>query len=208
MKLGSVLFVMLLASGTWAGAQSLGEMAQKEKEKREAKAKEGTPKTGKKEAKAPEAKVYTTDDLAGYAEKDAPPSESGDVAEGASPRSGSADDGAPAIKGASEEPRASESDDSAARAREERSWRQRAQAARAAITAAERELAAAEKAKAALGIGPQVDDPDLRRAFNDRVREADQRLTRAKGAVATAKTDQANLEEEARRSGAMPGWLR
>ena len=60
----------------------------------------------------------------------------------------------------------------------------------------------------ALGIGPQMDDEMLRRAYADRVREADQRVARAQGAVATAKTNQANLEEEARRSGALPGWLR
>lgn len=208
MKLGSMLLVMLLASGASAGAQSLGDAAQKEKERR-AKAKESSAQNAKKDGKAAEPKVYTAEDLAGYAPKESAPSEteSGDVAEGAPPRS-SGDEGAPRIQGSSEEPRAGESDDAAARAREERSWRQRAQASRAAIAAAEKELAAAEKAKAALGIGPQVDDEMLRRAYADRVREADQRVSRAQSAVANAKTNQANLEEDARRSGALPGWLR
>ena len=73
MKLGFMLIVMLVASGVSAGAQSLGEMAQKEKEKREARAKEGSAKSAKKDGKAAEGKVYTADDLAGYAEKEAKP---------------------------------------------------------------------------------------------------------------------------------------
>ena len=71
MKLGFMLIVMLVASGASAGAQSLGEMAQKEKEKREAKAKEGSAKSAKKDGKAAEGKVYTADDLAGLCREEA-----------------------------------------------------------------------------------------------------------------------------------------
>ncbi|HVQ31953.1 MAG TPA: hypothetical protein VMV21_20310, partial [Vicinamibacteria bacterium] len=100
------------------------------------------------------------------------------------------------------------SEDAAERARQEKVWRGRAQSARAAIAAAEKELAVAEKLKAGMGIGPQTNDEELRRIYADKVRQAEQRVTQAREAVATAKTNQANLEDEARREGAQPGWLR
>jgi hypothetical protein len=123
------------------------------------------------------------------------------------PATTSGDEGSPLVKRA-EEPRENESDDSAQRRQQEASWRGRAQAARVAVAAAERELRAAEQAKASMGIGPQVDDSELRRAFADQVKAADQRVKSAQNAVAVAKANQANLEEEARRTGAQPGWLR
>ena len=206
MKLGSMLLVMVVAAGAPVGAQSLGETAQKEKEKREAKAKEASAKTSKPGAKAPEAKVYTGEDLAGYAEKQAAPAGSGDAVEGAPPPP--TGESTPRVQRPSGEPGSGGSDDSAERARQERSWRHRAESARAAVAAAERELAAAEKAKARLGIGPQVNDRELLRYFSSQVHEAELRVTRAQGALAVAKTDLTNLEEEARREGALPGWLR
>ena len=201
MKLGSMLLVTLLAAGATVEGQSLGELAQKEKEKREAKAKEASAKTAKPGAKAPEAKVYTGDDLVVYAEKQPAPAAPADGDEGAlAPPSGPVAD--------EQAPRPAEPDDPAERARLEKAWRQRAQSVRAAVASAEKEVAAAEKIKAGLGIGPQVDDPNVRRAYGIQVREADERVTRAKSALASAKSNLANLEDEARRQGALPGWLR
>ena len=211
MKVGSVLLLMLLAVGAPVGAQSLAEIAQQEKEKRAAKAKEAAVQAGKPGAKAPEAKVYTGDDLAVYAEKPASPAASEDAVDGAPPTELSADDGAPREQRPSEEPGSRGSDDRAERARQEQSWRGRAQSARAAVAAAESELAAALKAKADLGIGPQLgrnDDPQLRAGFNRQITQAEQRVARARSAAAGAKANLENLEEGARRSGALPGWLR
>ena len=210
MKFGSVLVVMLLAVGASVEAQSLGDMAQKEKEKRAAKAKEGTAKTAKPGDKAADGKVYTTEDLATYADKTAPAAtgEGGEGGDAALPAGSSGDDDRPRVTGSSEEPRSAGSEDAAERARQEKVWRGRAQSARAAIAAAEKEVAVAEKLKAGMGIGPQTDDPELRRIYADKVRQAEQRVTQAREAVATAKTNQANLEDEARREGAPPGWLR
>ena len=213
MKLGSMMLVMLLAAGAPLGAQSLAEIAQKEKEKRAAKAMEASAQTAKPGAKAPETKVYTVEDLAAYAEKPAAPPASEDTGEGAPPPAAepSTEAGAPRVRQSSEEQGSRGSDDSAARDRQEQSWRSRAQSARAAVEAAESELAAAQKAKAGLGIGPQLgrnDDPLLRAGFNRQVAEAEQRVARAQSGVAAAKTSLNNLEDEARRSGASPGWLR
>ena len=210
MKFGSVLLVMLLAVGASVEAQSLGDMAQKEKEKRAAKAKEGTAKTAKPGDKAADGKVYTTEDLATYADKTAPAAtgEGGEGGDAALPAGSSGDDDRPRVTGSPEEPRSAGSEDAAERARQEKVWRGRAQSARAAIAAAEKELAVAEKLKAGMGIGPQTNDEELRRVYADKVRQAEQRVTQAREAVATAKTTQANLEDEARREGAQPGWLR
>jgi hypothetical protein len=211
MKFGSVLLVTLLAVGASVEAQSLGDMAQKEKEKRAAKAKEGTAKTAKPGDKGADGKVYTTEDLATYADKTAPAAATGEGGEGgdaALPAGSSGDDDRPRVTGSSEEPRSARSEDAAERARQEKVWRGRAQSARAAIAAAEKELAVAEKLKAGMGIGPQTNDEELRRIYADKVRQADQRVTQAREAVATAKTNQTNLEDEARREGAQPGWLR
>jgi hypothetical protein len=210
MKIGSVLLVMLLAVGASVEAQSLGETAQKEKEKRAAKAKEGSTKAAKPGDKAADGKVYTLEDLAGYADKTAPAAtgEAGEGGDAALPAGSSGDDDRPRVTGSPEEPRSAGSEDAAERARQEKVWRGRAQSARAAIAAAEKELAVAEKLKAGMGIGPQTNDEELRRIYADKVRQADQRVTQAREAVATAKTNQANLEDEARREGAQPGWLR
>ena len=207
MKLGSMLLVSVFVAGVPAGAQSLGEVAQKEKEKRATKTKDDSAKAG---AKKPEGKVYTGADLATYADKPAPSDASADAGDGSSVPGAGAPSGevAPLVTRPSDEAGSGASDEAAQRARQERSWRQRAQSARAAVAAAEREFAAAQKAKASLGIGPQVPDPELLSVYSTRVREADERVTRAQGALANAKTDQANLEEEARREGALPGWLR
>ena len=206
MKLGSVFLVMAFLTAATVGAQDLGQMAQKEKAKREAK--EASAKAAKPGAKAPEAKVYTGDDLAGYAPKAAPAAATDEDGAPLPPPAEAAGAPAPSIQLPSDEAGSRATEDAAEQARQERSWRQRAQAARNAVTAAEKELAAAQKAKASLGIGPQVPDPELLARFSGQVREAEERVTRAEATLAVAQTNQVNLEEEARRAGALPGWLR
>jgi hypothetical protein len=210
MKIGSVLLVMLLAVGASVEAQSLGETAQKEKEKRAARAKEAPTKAAKPGDKAADGKVYTAEDLAGYTDKTAPAAsgEGGEGGDVALPAGSSGDDDRPRVTGSPDEPRSAPSEEALERARQEKLWRGRAQSARDAITAAEQDLAAAEKAKAGMGIGPQTNDDEQRRAFADKVRQAEQRVTHAQGALANANANLTKLEDAARREGALPGWLR
>ncbi len=222
MKLHSVVLLSLLLGSATAQAQGLAEAAQKEKEKREAKAKAASAQESKPGAKPPEAKVYTGDDLAGYAEGRPAEGQSGG-AEGAGPEGagtpgsvGSIDGSSIRAPGSSAESgsksRSGVSDDSAARARQERSWRSRAESARAAIAAAEKELAAAEKAKASIGLEPSGNDTvnpaAIRNKWRSSLQEAEQRVKRAQSGLESAKRNLDRLEEDARRQGALPGWLR
>jgi len=217
MKLHSVVLLSLLLGSATAQAQGLAEAAQKEKEKREAKAKAASAQESKPGAKPPEAKVYTGDDLAGYAESRPPEGQSGGAEGAGTPGSmGSIDGSSIRAPGSSAESgsksRSGVSDDSAARARQERSWRSRAESARAAIAAAEKELAAAEKAKASIGLEPSGNDTvnpaAIRNKWRSSLQEAEQRVKRAQSGLESAKRNLDRLEEDARRQGALPGWLR
>lgn len=230
MKVHSVVLLSLFLGSATAQAQGLADAAQKEKEKREAKAKAASAQESKPGAKPPEAKVYTGDDLAGYAESRPAegPSNEGAGAEGAGPegagdmRAGSPGsvgsmDGSPIrVPGSSAESRSKGrsgvSDDSAARAGQERSWRSRAESARAVIVSAEKELAAAEQAKSGLGIQPDGRDkvnPGLEQnKWRSGVQDAGQRVKRAQSMLDSAKRNLDRLEEDARRQGVPPGWLR
>lgn len=207
MKLGCMLLVALVTAGASVEAQSLGDMAQKEKERREAKAKEASAKDAKPGAKPSQAKVYTGDDLAGYTDKEVPAASSDEVEGGQAALPALSENGdVPLVKRPAEGLGRGERDESEARARNEEMWRDRARAARAAIASAEDELAAAEKAKAALGLDTNPDVPRV--TYSERARAAEDRISNAKARVAGARAGVTSLEEEARRAGVSPGWLR
>jgi hypothetical protein len=222
-----VLLSVILGSAT-AQAQGLAEAAQKEKEKREAAKAKGS-QAATPGAKPPEAKVYTGDDLKTYApSKPAPaegeageagePAESGATSDGAGGSVGSIDGSGPvpASPGGSSpsgaKSRSGPNDDSTARAGQESAWRSRSEAARSAVSSAEKELAAAEKAKSGLGVQPSGDDTPnpgaVQNQWRKSVEDADKRVKRAQTALDTAKQSVERLEEDARRQGVPPGWLR
>ena len=114
-------------------------------------------------------------------------------------------------------------------------WRARAASARASVATAERDLARAERAASAIGpaLGPAAApcqagaiprygeslEEFRRRAANtvtcdvDQLRlleaqKASERVEAARQALAKAQQALVNLEEEARRAGALPGWIR
>jgi hypothetical protein len=224
MQLQWVVMATLLGSCVDVSAQGLGAAAQKEKEKRAAKAQESKPDTD-----AP--KVVTKEDLeasrppeaAKPSERTAPGSSAPPSGRAAQPpTSGAAlpgtanvfggQSGASTSRGSSVVPSTGVADDSATRARQEKAWRARAASARSRVTLAEKELAAAERAAASLTIAPDT------RGTSDPARQfgtwqsnksgADQRLARARAGLELAKKGVEQLEEEARRAGVPPGWLR
>jgi hypothetical protein len=201
--------VALLLAGAWASAQSLAELAQKEKERRAAKAREAKPGEG-----AP--RVITQEDLdqakaergsgEGTASSSAPPAVEAAEAEPARTSGGRSPMGMP--------------DDSAERARLEKSWRRRAEGARTAVVTAEREVDRAQTDRNALGTGPQVSGrnplpggPRILGGENPaewtkKANAADARLNAAKARLEAAKQSLESFEEEARRAGIPPGWVR
>jgi hypothetical protein len=126
--IGVAVLLVAASGGVAAQAQTLGELAQKEKERRAT-----TEKAG---GKAP--RVITQEDLETYAAER--PAETAPTTEAAAPADGAL---------------GSVSDDSDERARSEKSWRARAESSRGAVQAAERELEAAQSQRNLLGTGPQ-----------------------------------------------------
>lgn len=207
------LLLALMSGGAAAAAQSLGELAQKEKERR-AKIEQAKPSGG-----AP--KVITQEDLDSYAAQRPAASES--ASEGAATAQEAMGSATRSPSESARGPsRSSESaDDSDERARLEKSWRARSEQARSAVTSAEHELEAAQYDRNGLGTGPQSggvwqdgtgrirrmggEDPGQ---WTKRANAADARLARARSRLEQAKQGLEQFEEEARRAGIPPGWLR
>ena len=188
MRSASTIFAVLLLAGSWAGAQSLGELAQKEKEKREAARASGTP--GKK--------VYGDGDLQTYAGER--PAEEGEApAMSATPKEGSGKK--PAAAAAPERdasPAASEAEDKAKSAEDVRArWRE----AQLRLGAADRRLAAMEEEMKTLPPGLPAGNyyDDIRAAVDQQKVEREQRFELAKKARAAAKDALDAVETEARR---------
>jgi hypothetical protein len=203
-RIGSVVLAIIGLGGAAASAQSLGEAAQNEKKKRETPTAEGKATSGKTKDK----KVYTGEDLGDYAARR--PAEESESAKSTEPP----------IPAALEVPSSSSpqsggrspmgiSDDSEERAAQERSWRSRAKAAQASVTSAERELKSAESQRGLLGPGPlpgtSGQDPLV---WAQKANESDARLARARAGLEAAKKNLEQFEEEARRAGIPPGWIR
>lgn len=211
---GAGVLLVVLSGLVAAEAQSLGELAQKEKERRA--------KTGQAKPSGTAPKVITQEDLDAYADRGPAQSESTGGAEAtAEGAAGSAARGTSESASGREPSRSEGLDDSDERARLEKSWRARAEQARSAVTSAERELEAAQYDRNGLGTGPQSggvwrDGPGrVRRMggedpgeWTKRANAADDRLARARSQLEQAKQGLEQFEEEARRAGIPPGWVR
>lgn len=88
-------------------------------------------------------------------------------------------------------------------------WRQAMSDARAAVTAAKAEH---ERLQSEMNLKRSeftaIDDPAARALVDDRIQELYGLLDQSKAAVADAEQALSDLQEDARRSGALPGWLR
>jgi hypothetical protein len=219
---GIVMLLVVVSGGVAAEAQSLGELAQKEKERRATKTKEAKPS-------GPAPKVVTQEDLDSYAARR--PAESESTGEGAAtadeamgslprPTSERASGQGPSRSSGGRSPQGIP-DDSDERARLEKSWKARAEAARNAVKAAEREREAAQNERNGVGTGPQSgttwqDGAGRIRGYGgenpgqwtQKANAADARLARARSGLEQAKQGLEKFEEEARRAGIPPGWVR
>jgi hypothetical protein len=199
MRLTTLLAVLVLLFATPAvsRAQSLGEVAKKEQEKQEKKKKE---KSGKPPATV---KVYTDEDL-----KKARESEAGAVT--VLPENGNLEGGA-ASSGDDDEVVSGEGRPVGGRRRTETYWRDRAARARSAVEEADAKVKDLEGRIAALrnDMNPvNTQDPNRLQSRDRELREAIDALDAARLSADAARKALADLEEEARRAGAMPGWLR
>jgi DNA repair exonuclease SbcCD ATPase subunit len=187
-------------------AQSLGELAQKEKARRER----------EREKKGGAVKVFTEDDLP-KGEK-APTTESSTASAGATsppPATGASirqesSDGLPNAEGegsrAEGGPEVGGSDQSA--------WKARAAAARQSLKGVEQQVAAADAEVERLrqDLNPMSTtfstDPYVSLRLQGQLTEAQARAAEAREALKSAKEAYETFENEARRAGVPPGWLR
>jgi hypothetical protein len=196
MRMNLVAFVMLfLGVPVLAQAQSLGEVAKREQEKQEKKKK----KSGKPPATV---KVYTDDDL-----KKARESESGAVT--VLPENGNLE-AAPASSSGDDEVVSGEGPGRGLK-RNEEFWRNRTMQLREAAQEADNKVKELEARIAALrnDMSPtNVQDPNRLQSRDRELREAMDSLDATRSAADTARKALADLEEEARRAGVPPGWVR
>ena len=198
-RITSAVLALLLAAPGLGSAQSLGEVAKREQEKQEKKKKD---KGGKA---AGEVKVYTEEDL-----KKARESTAGNLT--ILPDTGAA--------GASV---SSSSEEAAALAREtmrggdgalpadESGWRARAADRRNAVRVAESRVQTLEAQVAGLRNDMTItntQDPNRLQTQGRELADAQANLESAKRELDAARQALAGLEDEARRAGAMPGWVR
>jgi hypothetical protein len=202
---GTVVLVVLgMASATQVPGQSLAETAKREKQRR----------AQRKEKKEP-ARSFTDADLG----------RSGTVANNPSDP--------PAVdqrtsRAASRRPSAQAP--STSQNRGESYWRSRATQARARVAAAEKKLEEAERAPGAGGplplgdykvnckpgrlllsdgtLGPVTNNCKAAQALGDARRRSHARVEAARRELEQARKALAALKEQARRAGALPGWLR
>jgi len=187
------LLVLLLGGPVLAQAQSLGEVAKREQEKQEKKKK----KSGKPPATV---KVYTDEDL-----KKAREAESGAVT--VLPENGNFQ----AAASSDDNEVASGEGAPAGRKRNEAYWKGRATQLRETAEEADNKVKELEARIAALrnDMSPtNVQDPNRLQSRDRELREAMDSLDATRSAAETARKALADLEEEARRAGVPPGWVR
>jgi hypothetical protein len=184
----SAALVLLVAVPVVVGAQSLGEIAKREEEK-------------KKKSSKPPAKVYTEEDL-----KKARESGSGTVnvlpeipgSSGAAASQRPSGDGAPA-------------GGEGGGIRDEKYWRAEAARRRDAIKVAESKVQMLEAQVAGLrsDMSPtNTQDPNRLQNQDRELRQALDNLEAARHDLDAARQSLANLDDEARRAGVPPGWVR
>jgi hypothetical protein len=191
-----VALASLLAGTTVVRAQSLGEVAKKEQEKQERKKKE---KSGK-----PPAKVYTEEDL-----KKARESEAGAVT--VLPENGNVESGSASSSSDDDEAVSGEGRPAGGKRRTETYWRGRATRARDAVNEADAKVKDLEARVTAIrnDLNPvNTQDPNRLQTRDRELREAIDALEAARQGADAARKALSDLEEEARRAGALPGWLR
>jgi cell division protein FtsN len=194
-RLVSVALALLLAGPALVRAQSLGEVAKREQEKQEKKKKSGKPPAT--------VKVYTEEDL-----KKARESESGAVT--VLPENGNVD-AAPAASSEDDEVVSGEGRPAGGRRRTEAYWRGRATRLRDAVAEADQRIKELETRIAGLrnDMNPtNLQDPNRLQTRDRELREAMGSLDAARREAETARKALDGLEEEARRAGAPPGWVR
>lgn len=181
------------------GAQSLGDVARREEERRKA-----LGSTGKK--------VYTNEDLGSAALAPAPPP-AADAAAGDKPADDKPGDGGDAAKGSTAE---AAKDGAAAAAKEEEQpardqayWRDRMLSLRTALDREQTYVEALQSRINALTTDyVNRDDPAQRDGIAvDRQRAIDE-MDRLKKQIEDTRKSIADLEDEARRANVPPGWLR
>ena len=191
------ILVLLVAAPAVSRAQSLGEVAKREEEKQEKKKKSGKPPA--------KVKVYTEEDL-----KKARESESGALT--VLPENGNLEAGGAAASSSDDDEVVSgEGRPAGGRRRTEAYWRGRATRAREAVDEADGKVRDLEARIAALrnDMNPvNTQDPNRLQTRDRELQEAMDGLDAARRAADAARKALADLEEEARRAGAMPGWVR
>ena len=189
------ILVLLVAAPAVSRAQSLGEVAKREEEKQEKKKKSGKPPA--------KVKVYTDEDL-----KKARESESGALT--VLPENGNLEPGTVSSSD-DDEVVSGEGRPVGGRRRTETYWRDRATRLRDAVTEADGKVKDLEARIAALrnDLNPvNTQDPNRLQTRDRELQEATDGLDAARRAADAARKALADLEEEARRAGAMPGWVR
>ena len=209
--------LLLLAVGAGAFAQGLGELAEQEKARR------------RKQRDADTAKVFTNDDLPQHAPS---PSPSPSPPPAARPPAGTTRTGrvrprtAPITPVTQEQPGKSEVEEASPaqeaappapdQAGAESYWRGRAQELRDAVAAAEKKVAEAQtkvdRTRKGL-IQPLPIDAMRQIPPNPMLKSqelvgVEDELAAAQAELARASSALADFEDEARRKGALPGWLR
>jgi hypothetical protein len=184
--LGAVLVVLPLA----AGAQSLGEVAKKEQERREKIRKAGVTTKPLTETDLVNSKGHVVNPTA---------TEGGEEATQTQAAGGSGEGGtAPTTDSAT-------ATDEPPRETAEESWRRRAGHARARLANAQQQHEAMQQVLRA-GQPMVVDENGRRVIYSNQQLKA--KADAAQAALAAAQTALDNLLEDARRQGAQPGWLR
>jgi hypothetical protein len=192
----------------WASAgpsfgQSLGEAAQKEKARREREKKAGV-------------KVFTDDDLG---KTEAPRTEGSTQATTPPPSAESSSEPSSSESGAPRRPRrpseeGSESQNTTVGDTDEGGWKSRAASARATLQAAEQQVKTAdgEVERLKQDLNPMSTtfstDPYVIQRLQGQLTEAEAKAAAARQALKEAQTAFSAFEDEARRAGVPPGWIR
>jgi hypothetical protein len=195
MKILRIVFPLLLclALPVASGAQSLGSVAKKERERRDKNKKEGVA-----------AREISEEEVFGDEDEETEPSEEG--AEESEPDELPPAEGAsiPGVKPAA--PADADPDrEGRERKRNEAEWRSKATAARARIEEARKRVQFFEE----LFLGPNERYVDAHgNTVIDSLEELQRLTSEAKQELAAAEADWKRMQDDARRSGIPPGWLR
>jgi hypothetical protein len=173
-------------------AQSLAEIAEREKERRKA-----------AEGKGSKARTLTNDDLArtkGQLANDPGP---GSASPSPAPASAPPESGLTLYRRATPEPK-----EAPERARDEAYWRGLARQRRAQLQRCEQVVEYAEALAGAMAYGPPRLSDDGQTDWQAKRAQLMKDLETARQQLAQARQELAGLEDEARRAGALPAWLR